>query len=91
MTTATISKQTPVTNLGATVPFDEICDAGAYVCNWSGHLLRVADPVQLNGRTAAINIVGNAPLTVTKISDNPMLPLSVAKQQAARLAVHATF
>jgi hypothetical protein len=56
---------------GAAVPFDAITAAGAYVCNWSGHLLRVpAHSLQPQG-TLALNMIGGEPLTVTKISDDP--------------------
>ena len=30
-----------ITEPGTTIPFDVLRTPGAYICNWSGHLLRV--------------------------------------------------
>ncbi len=78
------------TTLGAAVPFNVVDTPGAYVCNWSGHLLRVPDDAISACRSPVVNLVGNEPLTVTKISDDPDVPLSQAKRLAAdlRLEVH---
>jgi len=75
----TVIKRRSYPRTGATVPLDGIGSAGAYVCNWSGHLLRVPPTsVKVAGRLD-LNIVGGEPLTVTKISDDPDLPLSQAR------------
>jgi hypothetical protein len=78
------------TALGAAVPFNVVDTPGAYVCNWSGHLLRVPDDAITSWRSPVVNLVGNEPLTVTKISDDPDVPLSQAKRLATdlRLEVH---
>jgi hypothetical protein len=76
---------------GAAVPFDTITAAGAYVCNWSGHLLRVPER-SLNPQGALpLNMVGGEPLIVTKISDDPDLPLSTARGLAQSLGVNVGF
>jgi hypothetical protein len=74
---------------GVSVPFDAIGAPGAYVCNWSGHLLRV--PEGAAGRALGLNIVGHEPLTVTKISDDPQVSLTDARHLAAGLGVTAGF
>jgi hypothetical protein len=66
----------------ASIPLDTIRDPGSYVCNWSGYLLRVPDGTLGQGGRE-INIVGNAPLLVTKISDDPEIPVSRARRMAA--------
>ncbi len=64
---------------GATVPLDTVNSPGAYVCNWSGHLLRIPESSLEPGGPLTLNIVGGQPLTVTKISDNPDVPLPEAR------------
>ncbi len=76
---------------GATVPFDTISSPGAYVCNWSGHLLRVPGPSIPPGQSLKLNIVGTSPLTVTKISDDPDVPLSEARTLATGVGASPGF
>jgi hypothetical protein len=74
---------------GVSIPFDSIRSPGTYVCNWNGHLLRV--PQRALVPDGVINIVGPEPLFVTKISDDPSVPLSRARQAAAELQVPVNF
>jgi hypothetical protein len=76
---------------GTAVPFDAITAAGAYVCNWSGHLLRVPEHSLRPQGALAVNMIGGEPLTVTKISDDPDLPLSAARGLARSLGVSVGF
>lgn len=76
---------------GTTIPFDIVDTPGAYICDWSGHLLRIPDGAVVPGCAPMIHLVGTAPLTVTKISDDPQVPLSQAKRLAAGLNVAANF
>ncbi len=76
---------------GATIPFDTINEPGAYVCNWSGHLLRVPEDGVAPGRSPLINIVGPDPLMVTKISDNPYITLTKAKLLASNYDLTVNF
>lgn len=80
-----------VPRLGVTVPFDAIASPGSYVCNWSGHLLRVHPDSLVPGGPLAMNIVGGQPLTVTKISENPELPLAEARTVASGLGLNVGF
>jgi hypothetical protein len=70
---------------------DTIGSSGAYVCNWSGHLLRVPEGLVPVGWPLGLNIVGREPLTVTKISDDPDVSLTRARALAASLGVTAGF
>lgn len=73
-----------------TIPFDAIRSPGSYICNWNGHLLRIpAGTVRPEGEP--INLVGPTPLFVTKISDDPGLPLSQARELATELRVKPSF
>jgi hypothetical protein len=76
---------------GATIPFDTINEPGAYVCNWSGHLLRVPEDGVSPGRSPLINIIGPDPLTVTKISDNPYITITKAKLLASNYDLNVNF
>ena len=74
---------------GVSIPFDSIRSPGTYVCNWNGHLLRVPETALMPN--SVINIVGAEPLFVTKVSDDPAVPLSRARQMAAELGLNPGF
>ena len=77
----------PITSAAAPVSlaWDQIRSAGTYVCNWSGHLLRVPPESISSDGTLGFNIVGADPLFVTKISDDPELNLHTARRSASEL------
>lgn len=77
--------------VGTTIPFDAINEPGAYICTWSGHLLRVPEDGVTAGRSPLINIVGNEPLMVTKISENPYITLTKAKLLASNFDLNVNF
>jgi hypothetical protein len=77
--------------VGASVPFDSIDDPGTYVCNWSGHLLRVPGEGLAAARHPTMNIIGPQPLFVTKISDNPYAAVNLARGLAGKLGLKANF
>ena len=74
---------------GVSIPFDSIRSPGAYVCNWNGHLLRVPETALVPD--GVINIIGSEPLFVTKISDDPAVPLTKARRAAAELRLATSF
>jgi hypothetical protein len=74
---------------GVSIPFDSIRSPGAYVCNWNGHLLRVPENALVPD--SVINIVGSEPLFVTKISDDPAVPLTKARRAAAEMRLTTSF
>ena len=77
--------------LGMQVPFEAINDPGCYVCNWSGHLLRIPEDGIKPGRSPLLSITARDPLFVTKISDNPFIPVSKARMVAADCDVNVNF
>jgi hypothetical protein len=77
--------------VGTTIPFDAINEPGAYICNWSGHLLRVPEDGVTPGRSPMINIIGAGPLTVTKICENPYVTLTKAKLLASNFDLQVNF
>jgi len=76
---------------GTTVPFESINEPGAYICNWSGHLLRVPEDGVAPGRSPMINIVGADPLFVTKITNNPYVTLTKARLLASNFDINVNF
>ena len=76
---------------GTQIPFEAINQPGCYVCNWSGHLLRVPEDGVAPGRSPLINIVGHDQLFVTKISENPFIPLTKARTIASNCDVAVNF
>jgi hypothetical protein len=78
-------------SVGVQIPFDSLTEPGCYICNWNGHLLRVPeDGIAANSRPQ-INLVSTEPLFVTKISDNPFIPLTQAKTTASNFDLFVNF
>ena len=77
--------------VGLTVAWDSISEPGAYICNWSGHLLRVPEDGITPGRSPMINLIGADPLFVTRISDNPYITVTKAKLLAANFDLNVNF
>ena len=73
------------------VPFDQINEPGCYICNWSGHLLRIPQDGIQPGRSPLMSIIGHEPVFVTKISENPYIPLTKARLLAANWDVNVNF
>lgn len=90
MRTATAENMGPGAGVPVSIPLDAVSGAGTYVCNWNGQLLRVP-PGAATPRGLAINIVGREPLFVTRISDDPRLPLERARERAAALRLLVGF
>ena len=95
MTTATTGSKFAqaeyATNPPVTIPFDNLRQPGWYVCNWSGHLLRVPEDGLAAGRSPLVNIIGTEPLFVTKICDNPFMTLTKARMVASNWDLNVNF
>lgn len=85
--TATTEK----TAVGVRMPLDAIGQPGCYVCDWSGHLLRVPLDRVRHSAAPLLNVFGHEPLFVTKISEDPELNVSEAKKIAAELKLAVSF
>jgi hypothetical protein len=73
------------------VLFDEIDGPGAYIANWSGHLIRVPEEGLKAGHSPTIEVLGREPMVVTKLSDNPFCTISKARMIAADLDLQVNF
>ena len=76
---------------GSSIPFDQINEPGTYVCNWSGHLLRVPEDGVKPGRSPLLEIVGREPLYATKLAPDPYITLTKARMIAANLDLAVAF
>ena len=76
---------------GTTLPFDGIREPGAYICRWSGHLLRVPETGIGTELTPGMSVVAADALLVTKIDDDPYVPVTRARLLAANQDVPVNF
>ncbi len=83
----------PVRDVGAgnIFAFEAISAPGAYICNWSGHLLRVPEDAVLRGRSPVLEIRAKEPLYVTKLSEDPFVTVTKARMIAGDLDQHVNF
>lgn len=77
------AQEQETTTMGTQVPFESIHEPGTYICNWSGHLLRIPDDAVSQGRSPPLNILGREPLFTTKISEDPFITVTKARLIAA--------
>lgn len=92
MITNTTANTTTTGTTGQTYPWDQIPTPGTYVCNWSGHLLRIQPEAFSTPTTGTnINLVGSEPLYVTKLSDDPYLTINKARLTASNLDIAVNF
>lgn len=72
--------------------FGEIQSPGAYVCNWSGRLLRIPHRASIPADALVASLGGHEQSrTVTKISDNPGVSLADARRLARNLGLTVGF
>ena len=76
---------------GTIFPSDQINEPGCYVCQWSGHLLRIPENAIAPGGSPVLNMVGKDRMFVTKINDNPYIPVTKARLEAADRDVNVNF
>lgn len=93
MATATqqITRTESSQSIGMSIPFESIQEPGCYICNWSGHLLRIPEDGVAPGRSPLINLIGTSPLFVTKLNDNPFITVTKARTIASNLDCSVNF
>ncbi len=80
-----------IEGIGTQVQFEALNEPGAYVCNWSGHLLRVPPESLGLGHSPLLTIGGHEPLYLTKIYNDPYVPINKARELAADCDVAVNF
>ncbi len=73
------------------ITFEAIREPGAYLCHWSGHLLRVPKGATTADRAGRISLVSNEKLYVTRIDGDPEIPLPKARALAKETGVSTAF
>lgn len=79
------------TRTGTTLPFNGIREPGAYIFCESGHLLRVPETGISPEGTPRVSVVAADSLMVTKINDDPYIPVTQARLLAANQDVTVNF
>ena len=77
--------------VGTTLPLDTLHDPGTYVCNWSGHLLRIHDADREGHRFADAGRRNAGAWTVTRISADPRISRQQAKVLAQSFGLSTSF
>lgn len=85
------SGATTQSRLTTELAVDNVKEDGAFVCNKSGHLLRVTEGKIYPSDRPTVCLVGKEPLTVTKISDNPYVGMIMARYIAANSDLDVNF
>ncbi len=75
----------PIAGIGRSFALGTIEEPGAYLCNWSGHLLLVPEEATPFGQIPHLEIRAREVLYVTKLSDDPFIPLATARIVATDL------
>jgi hypothetical protein len=76
---------------GATFPFNEITEPGSYYNHNTGWLCRVPDDILALGHSPLMNIVSYDENFVTKISDDPWIPVNKARQICSNMDFAVNF
>jgi hypothetical protein len=75
----------------ANVPFEGIDSPGCYVCKTTGALVRMPQEGLATGGSPVIEIVSKKGPVMMKISDDPWIPISRARQLSADADLHPDF
>lgn len=74
-----------------TIPFNEITESGAYYCHDTGWLYRVPDEGVSLGHSPTMNIVSRDENIVTRIAEDPWIPLNKAREICSNLDLAVNF
>ena len=74
---------TKTTRRNVTVPFNEMSEPGSYYCHQTGWLYRIPEEGLALGHSPLMNICSNDQLFVTKITDDPYVPVGKAREICA--------
>ena len=65
------------------IAFGDVNQPGAYLSNWTGHLVRIPEDAVKQGRSPVLEILGKEPMLLTKLSDDPFCSITKARMIAA--------
>lgn len=94
MTTSGAYEDTRTTGHGASFlvcGFEQIDTPGCYIDNRTGTLMRVPKDGVVSGRSPVIELVSKEAWVVTRISEDPYLPVTKARMIASNLDLKVNF
>lgn len=74
-----------------TGPFNGISEPGTYYFHANGWLFRVPSECLSPGHSPVLNIYGNEQCVVTRISDDPWMPIGKAREVCANWDLYVNF
>ncbi len=80
-----------VTTPGESLAFSDVRTPGCYVARVSGDLFRVPEQALAEGNSPHMEIVSQPPKVVTKIADDPWVPINKARRLAADADLFVSF
>ena len=81
----------PDDRFSAILTLEEIAEPGAFVCHCCGDLIRVVDALALPGNEVFIQEHGGEAGRVSRLSDDPFVPSTWARMEAANLDLKVSF
>ncbi len=72
-------------------PLGEVKEPGAYVCFGTGDLIRVVRTDAPSSEVELVDKHGDQPMLVTRVSEDPFVPISQARMAAANLDIEINF
>ncbi len=72
-------------------PLGEVTEPGAYVCFDTGDLIRVVRTHASSSEAELVDKHGDQPVLVTRVSEDPFVPISQARIAAANLDIEISF
>lgn len=80
-----------VASPGESLAFSDVRTPGCYVARASGDLFRVPEQALAEGDSSHMKIVSEPPKVVTKIADDPWVPINKARRLAADADLFVSF
>lgn len=91
MTSTLREREVNLHGVGSRCLFSDVNEPGSHISNRTGHLIRIPEEEVRPGHSPMIEIRGKEPVFVTKLSDDPFVPVSKARLIAADLDLQLNF
>lgn len=78
-------------SVGTAIRLAAVDEPGTYICNWSGHVLRVTEADVESNRFASVPHAAIEPHLVTRISPDPHISRLAAKTLASSFGLATNF
>jgi hypothetical protein len=91
MTTATATPTGTSTEIGTKIAFEDITQPGAYICNATGHLLRISETWDADAMSAWFEWTGDEPFWFTSVSSDPACSIEQCRANADDIGIGWSF